>query len=282
MSSSPPKASPPPSKTIFSLSLSLSLLSVVFLVYDTIRIHTQKARPCLFSPRGEREGGQKQCIPPAAASGTETHPPASGAHRAVAVVVKPSTAWSGGGNTAAAHKPAARRRAGSLRSVYVGEQWHIALKFAAKVRKVLDNCSIRPHLFIYILRQNAGGSDVFRHFRPPVLSATASIRREAVTALQGVLEAFGTSVSLRRRADALHVVGSQGEVEDVVVLGDVGLYAAALVVGVRLVDFVFFRRDSAIQASLMALAAPSVLQHGRTDGRNLHHAVNVVLVEVLA
>ena len=188
----------------------------------------------------------------------------------------------GGGNTAAAHKPAARRRAGSLRSVYVGEQWHIALKFAAKVRKVLDNCSIRPHLFIYILRQNAGGSDVFRHFRPPVLSATASIRREAVTALQGVLEAFGTSVSLRRRADALHVVGSQGEVEDVVVLGDVGLYAAALVVGVRLVDFVFFRRDSAIQASLMALAAPSVLQHGRTDGRNLHHAVNVVLVEVLA
>ena len=124
--------------------------------------------------------------------------------------------------------------------------------------------------------------------------------------------------------DALHVVGSQGEVEDVVVLGDVGgirragdgddaalqvpaqddliggllvglcdvpddfvlgegadaraataqrepgfedgaefghvgLHAAALVVGVRLVDVVFFRRDSAIQASLMALAAPSVL-----------------------
>ena len=37
---------------------------------------------------------------------------------------------------------------------------------------------------------------------------TASIRREAVTALQVV--------------DALHLVGSQLEVEDVVVLGDVG------------------------------------------------------------
>ena len=40
------------------------------------------------------------------------------------------------------------------------------------------------------------------------LSANASIRREAMTALQVV--------------DALHVVGGQREVEDVVVLGDVG------------------------------------------------------------
>ena len=30
------------------------------------------------------------------------------------------------------------------------------------------------------------------------------------------------SVSLRRRADALHLVGSEFEVEDVVVFGDVG------------------------------------------------------------
>ena len=59
-----------------------------------------------------------------------------------------------------------------------------------------------------------------------------SVRSEAVTALQGV--------------DALHVVGGQREVEDVVVLGDVGFYAAALVVGVRL-----------------------VLEHGGTDRRRL-------------
>ena len=43
-----------------------------------------------------------------------------------------------------------------------------------------------------------------------------------MTALQVVLETFGTSVSLRRRADALHVVGGQREVEDVIVFGDVG------------------------------------------------------------
>ena len=29
-----------------------------------------------------------------------------------------------GGNSTAAYTPAARRRAGSLRSVYVGERWH--------------------------------------------------------------------------------------------------------------------------------------------------------------
>ena len=48
----------------------------------------------------------------------------------------------------------------------------------------------------------------FCHLRPPVLSVITSIRREAVTALQVV--------------DALHLVGGQREVEDVVILGDVG------------------------------------------------------------
>ena len=57
------------------------------------------------------------------ASGTQTCLLASGDPRAVIVEIKPFTACRGG-NFAAAYKPAARRRAGSLRSVYVGERRH--------------------------------------------------------------------------------------------------------------------------------------------------------------
>ena len=56
---------------------------------------------------------------------------------------------------AAAYSPAARRRACSLKTVYVGERWHIALKFAAKIRNFPQNCSISPHLFIYIKAKRA-------------------------------------------------------------------------------------------------------------------------------
>ena len=65
-----------------------------------------------------------------------------------------------------------------------------------------------PHLF-YIIKAKCGRRcAVFAIFARQFFLQTASIRREAVVALLGV--------------DALHVVGGQGEVEDVKVLGDVG------------------------------------------------------------
>lgn len=56
--------------------------------------------------------------------------------------------------------------------------------------------------------QKADEDASFCHLRPLILSVLELIRREAVTALQII--------------DALHVLGRQLEVEDVVVLGDVG------------------------------------------------------------
>ena len=80
----------------------------------------------------------------------------------------------------------------------------LLLILGTKIRKVLELLCDSPTFFI-ILRQNAGEDAPFLHPRQPVLSVITSIRREAVAALQVV--------------DALHVVGGQREVEDVVVLG---------------------------------------------------------------
>ena len=65
-----------------------------------------------------------------------------------------------------------------------------------------------PHLFYNIKAKCGRRCAVFAIFARQFFLQTASIRREAVTALQVV--------------DALHIVGSQLEVEDVVILGDMG------------------------------------------------------------
>ena len=83
----------------------------------------EKARLRFFSPWGEREGGQKRYIPLAAASGTQTCLVDFGDPCAEMIDIKLLTAYRGGKN-AAAYTLGARRRAGRLRSVYVGERWH--------------------------------------------------------------------------------------------------------------------------------------------------------------
>ena len=165
------------------------------------------------------------------------------------------------------------------------------------------------YVAIWALNMQKADEDAsFSHLRPLILSVLELIRREAVTALQIV--------------DALHVVGGQLEVEDVVVLGDVGGIGgagdgdgAALqvpaeddLIGRLLMglgdggDDLVLREgldagaataegepgfedgaktgDVGLDATALVVGVRLVLQHGGTDGRNLHHAVNIVLVKV--